>query len=98
MKGSFGWVRVAAVTASLLFLTPTLAADENAKVLAPSGKLRAALYPGTPTSILDAGESDPRGIGYELGRELARRLGVSYEPVVYPKSPSEKNLSQGNRL
>ena len=31
--------------------TSTLAADGNARILAPSGKLRAALYPGTPNII-----------------------------------------------
>ena len=36
----------------VLFVTSTLAADGNARILAPSGKLRAALYPGTPTSVL----------------------------------------------
>ena len=86
MQACLGWVRVALATATLLFLTPALAEDDNAKILAPSGKLRAALYPGTPTSILDAKESNPRGVGYELGRELARRLGIQFEPIVYAKN------------
>ncbi len=74
-------------TALLLFAATALGADTDAqKILAPTGKLRAALYPGTPTSILDPKESEPRGVGYELGKELARRLGVPYEPVVYPKN------------
>jgi polar amino acid transport system substrate-binding protein len=74
-------------TALLVFAATALAADTDAqKILAPTGKLRAALYPGTPTSILDPKESEPRGVGYELGKELARRLGVPYEPVVYPKN------------
>ena len=56
-------------------------------ILAPSGVLRAGLYPGTPTSILpDAGSGEPRGVGYDLGKELARRLGVPYEPVVFAKN------------
>src|SRR5215475_10259070 len=59
---------------------------EPRQVLAPTGKLRAALYPGRPTSILDPKEAEPRGVGYELGRELAGRLGVPYEPIVYPKN------------
>ncbi|MFD2184536.1 transporter substrate-binding domain-containing protein [Rhodoplanes azumiensis] len=56
-------------------------------VLAPSGKLRAGLYPGTPTSYL-AGENgaSPRGVGYELGKALAEKLGVPYEPVVFKKN------------
>ena len=62
------------------------AADpELQKVLAPTGKRRVGLYPGTPTSILpDA--TNPRGVGYDLGKEFARRLGVAYEPVVFSKN------------
>jgi polar amino acid transport system substrate-binding protein len=56
------------------------------RVLAPTGTLRAALYPGTPTSILDPKEAEPRGVGYDLGKELARQLGVPFEPVVYPQN------------
>jgi polar amino acid transport system substrate-binding protein len=56
------------------------------RVLAPTGKLRAGLYPGTPTSILPSPGGEPRGVGYELGRELARRLGIPYEPVVFPRN------------
>lgn len=62
------------------------AAPELQKLLAPSGKLRVGLYPGTPTSILDAKSSEPRGVGYELGKALAARLGVPYEPVVFAKN------------
>jgi polar amino acid transport system substrate-binding protein len=56
-------------------------------MLAPTGVLRAGLYPGTPTSILpDAGSSEPRGVGYDLGKALARQLGVPYEPVVFARN------------
>ena len=62
-----------------------VASSEVRALLAPSGKLRVGLYPGTPTSILqDSGA--PRGVGYELGREFARRLGVPFEPVVFAKN------------
>src|SRR5205807_1635777 len=75
------------VTALILIAGSLLAVDpEPRDVLAPTGKLRPALYPGTATSILDPKETQPRGVGYELGKELARRLGVPYEPVVYPKN------------
>jgi len=64
------------------------AADaELQRILAPTGKLRVGLYPGTPTSILpDAQSGGPRGVGYDLGNEFARRLGVPYEPVVFAKN------------
>ena len=84
-KPSF--VRCLALLALALAVTTgsALAADPEPKqILAPTGKLRAGLYPGTPTSILPGAE--PRGIGYELGKELAKRLGVPYEPVVFSKN------------
>ena len=55
--------------------------------LAPTGKLRVGLYPGTPTSIVgDVASGNARGVGFELGQELAKRSGVSFEPVVFPNN------------
>jgi polar amino acid transport system substrate-binding protein len=60
---------------------------EQRQSLAPSGSLRVGLYPGTPTSILgDPASGAARGVGYELGKELARRLGVPFVPVVFAKN------------
>jgi polar amino acid transport system substrate-binding protein len=57
------------------------------RALAPSGKLRVGLYPGTPTSIIGEPTSgNANGIGFELGRALAERAGVSFEPVVFPRN------------
>jgi polar amino acid transport system substrate-binding protein len=88
MSASHRRYAVAGVAAALLlYATAALAADADAqKILAPTGTLRAALYPGTPTSVLDPKEAVPRGVGYELGKALAQRLGVPFEPVVYPKN------------
>ena len=70
---------------ALMWRDAAVASDPETRLaLAPTGVLRAGLYPGTPTSILpDGGSGEPRGVGYELGKELARRLGVPYEPVVF---------------
>jgi polar amino acid transport system substrate-binding protein len=55
------------------------------QALAPTGKLRVALYTGAPASIvLGATLDQSKGVGFDLGKELARRLGVAFEPVVYP--------------
>jgi len=68
-------------------LTAAKAADTDvARILAPTGKLRAALYPGTPTSILPDAGGNPRGVGYEIGKTLAEKLRVPFEPVVYAKN------------
>jgi polar amino acid transport system substrate-binding protein len=57
---------------------------ETRQTLAPTGSLRVALYTGTPTSLISANEM--RGVGYELGQALASRLGVPFQPLVFPKN------------
>lgn len=53
--------------------------------LAPTGKLRVGLYKGGPTSVVPgATPEENKGVGYDIGRELANRLGVPFEPVIYP--------------
>jgi len=67
--------------------TVTAPSAEVRQILAPSGKLRVGLYPGSPTSIIgDPASGQARGVGFDLGGELARRLGVPFEPVVFPKN------------
>jgi len=57
------------------------------RLLAPSGKLRVGVYPGSPTSIIgDPASGGATGVGHDLGRELAQRLGVPFEPVVFAKN------------
>jgi polar amino acid transport system substrate-binding protein len=54
--------------------------------LAPSGALRVAVYPGSPTSMVkDTATGETRGVAWELGQALAARLGVRFEPVVFPR-------------
>ena len=54
------------------------------KDLAPTGKLRVGVYPGSPTSMIkDRASGEMKGVSYDLGRELAVRLGVPFEPVVF---------------
>jgi polar amino acid transport system substrate-binding protein len=44
-----------------------------------------ALYLGAPASIVRGVTlDDSKGVGFDLGKELARRIGVPFEPVVYP--------------
>jgi polar amino acid transport system substrate-binding protein len=59
------------------------------QALAPTGNLRVAVYPGSPTSMVkDAASGETRGVTWELGQALAARLGVPFEPVVFPR-PAE---------
>lgn len=66
--------------------------------LAPTGKLRVGVYVGNPLSVVrDPVSQEMRGVGYELGRDLAKRLGVPFEPVVHPGvSAVLGNLSGGS--
>jgi len=58
---------------------------EERQALAPTGKLRVALYTGAPASIIrGATLEESKGVGFDLGKELARRIGVPFDPVVYP--------------
>ena len=52
--------------------------------LAPSGKLRVGLYPGSPSSLIRGdGKQGDRGVSFELGRALAGAIGAEFEPVVF---------------
>ena len=59
----------------------------NDKVmLAPAGKLRVGMYAGSPTSmVISARTDDTHGITFELGRELAKRLNVPFEPLIHQR-------------
>ena len=91
------YVLALCVVAALLPVPGALALDESLqKALAPSGKLKAALYPGTPTSILrDEGENS-KGVGFEVGRALAQRLGLPYAPIVYAKNADVQSAIQAS--
>jgi len=66
---------------------PTLPSADAARVLAPGGNLRVGLYPGSPTSLVGSPtDATAKGVGFELGKEMAKRLGVAFEAVVYPKN------------
>src|ERR1044072_3710869 len=61
---------------------PTL---EVRQALAPTGKLRVGLQLGTPHNVIrDSVSGEMKGVGFDLGKELARRIGVPFEPVLYP--------------
>ena len=77
-------------------LTPT---PEVRKVLAPTGTLRLGLSLGTPGQMIrDPSTGDVRGIGYELGREFARRLGVPFEVVLIQGNAQFLEAMQSGRV
>ncbi len=59
---------------------------EARQALAPTGTLRVAVYPGSPTSMVRGpGPDEMRGLTVEVGRALAERLGVPAEIVVFDR-------------
>ena len=88
MAGKRQIIAAVLTVAAALFAGSANALDPDIKqVLAPSGALRVALYTGTPTSILtDPNSGVPKGVGYDLGKEFATRLGVPFEPVIFSKN------------
>jgi polar amino acid transport system substrate-binding protein len=61
---------------------PTL---EVRQALAPTGPLRVGLQLGSPHNVIrDSATGEMKGVGFDLGKELAGRMRVPFEPVLYP--------------
>ncbi len=61
-------------------------APEVRQALAPTGKLRVGVYPGSPFSLIrDPATGETWGVAVEVGREFAKRLGVPFEMVEYKR-------------
>ena len=56
---------------------------EPRQALAPTGNLRVALQLANPLNVITV-SGEMRGVGFDLGKELAQRIGVPFEPVFYP--------------
>ena len=57
--------------------------DSMRQVLAPTGRLRVGLYPGSPGSLILGVEPEGhRGLGFELGRAFAQYINIPFEPVI----------------
>jgi polar amino acid transport system substrate-binding protein len=73
-------------------MQPTVPANVRSE-LVPTGVLRAGLNFGNPVIVQkDSGGGDPRGVGPDLARELARRLGV---PITYVPYETAGKLADG---
>jgi polar amino acid transport system substrate-binding protein len=81
MKHSF----LAALLSCLVMMgcAMTPAVDDARRALAPSGKLRVALFEGNPTHAAKRSSGETVGVAHDVGRKLAERLGVPFEPVPY---------------
>jgi polar amino acid transport system substrate-binding protein len=56
------------------------------EILAPEGRLRAGVFAGSPLSMArDIRTGEMHGLCVDLGKELARRLGVRFEPLEFQR-------------
>jgi len=76
-----------AVTAGLLIAGSAgmaSASDEKARAaLAPTGKLRVAFFSAPIYGVKDQATGNLKGLGIDLGKGLAKELGVEFEPKPY---------------
>ena len=81
------WLMTAALALQFTGLAGigTAQTPEARQALAPTGKLRVGLQLGSPHNVIrDSATGDMKGVAFDLGKELARRIGVPFEPVMYP--------------
>ena len=80
---SFGLLLLVAAWLAACATTTPPGPDPAAAVLAPTGKLRVAVYPGSPTSLVRDPNGETRGVALDLGAAMATKLGVPFEMVEF---------------
>jgi polar amino acid transport system substrate-binding protein len=60
---------------------------ETRAALAPTGKLRVAFLSAPIYVAKDAASGELRGVAVDLGKALAQRVGVPFDPIVYASFP-----------
>jgi polar amino acid transport system substrate-binding protein len=79
------WLMIAII--GLLFMGADIATaptPESRQALASTGKLRVAFLLGPIHATKDPATGELKGVAVDLGKDLARRVGVPFDPVVYP--------------
>lgn len=57
---------------------------EERQALVPTGKLRAGFLLGSATqAVKDPSTGEMKGVGFDLAKAMAERLGVPFEPITY---------------
>lgn len=65
-------------------LIATAPGPEVRQALAPTGKLRVGLIVGVPAQVmLGSASGEMKGVAFDLSKELAKRVRVPLEPVLY---------------
>jgi polar amino acid transport system substrate-binding protein len=78
---------------------PATTDPQETRALAPTGSLRIGLYPGTPTSIITgAAPGEAKGVAHDVARHFAGRLGIAFEPVVFPRNADVLAAGKSGRV
>jgi polar amino acid transport system substrate-binding protein len=64
--------------------TQDAATAETRQALAPTGEMRVAFLSAVLYASKDPATGELKGVAVDLGKELARRVGVPFQPVLYP--------------
>jgi polar amino acid transport system substrate-binding protein len=62
--------------------------QETRAAVVPTGTLRVAFLLGPIYATKDSATGELNGVAVDLGKELARRVGVPFQPVVYANPPA----------
>jgi len=74
------------------------ASAEAREALAPTGRLRVGLYLGGPSSALKDADGTLRGVGHDLGRDLAQQLRVPFEPLFFERPAEVFEAAKAGRV
>ena len=77
---------IALVACPLGVAFPTVATAQTKLIaeIAPTGKLRVAMHVANPTLVTRTADGNVSGISVDLGKFIADKLGLAFEPVIYP--------------
>jgi len=79
-------LRLAAAMTIVVSASSVAPAGNERETLAPTGKLRIGVYPGSPTSMVrDAKTGETHGLSVDLGKELAKRLDIPIEMMQFQR-------------
>src|SRR3954451_11357150 len=90
METAMKLVRIGLCLAAALTIVISASAAAPAgnarEILAPAGKLRIGVYPGSPTSMVQEAKSgETHGLSLDLGKELAKRLDIPIERMQFQR-------------
>jgi polar amino acid transport system substrate-binding protein len=79
-------LRLAAAMTIVVSASTVAPAGNERETLAPTGKLRIGVYPGSPTSMVqEAKTGETHGLSVDLGKELAKRLDIPIEMMQFQR-------------